>query len=445
MSNGPNVLDTSQRQFNPCPENGIMPLKKIPLVSPKKNATPTGQARPKSWCDLPTSIWILGFVSLLMDISSELIHGLLPLFVVNVIGASALTLGEIEGLAEATASVAKVFSGVLSDKIGKRKLLTAFGYALSAVTKPVFPLASSAGEILAARFVDRIGKGVRDAPRDALIADITPAEIRGVSYGVRLALDQTGAFLGPLLAIFLMWLYANDFRSVFWWATLPAGLAVLLVVFGVQEPDNVKVLNNSGWPIQRKDLARLKMDYWMVVTVGVVFNFARFSEAFLVLKAQTAGLSVALAPMVFVCLNLVSASVATPAGIISDIIGRKGLLLSGLIALVIADLVLAHLPGLYGVFIGVGFWGLSLGLSQGILSALIADTAPEDLRGTAFGVFNLLTGGALLMASVVAGWLWQNSGPATTFLAGAAFATMAVALLALSTTLNMGKKKVSEP
>jgi MFS family permease len=383
-----------------------------------------------TWRDVPTTVWTLGFVSLLMDTSSELIHSLLPVFLTTVIGASTVAVGLIEGVAEATAAIAKVFSGALSDRIGKRKLLVGIGYGLAAITKPVFPLAGTAWEVLAARFVDRIGKGIRDAPRDALIADVTPPTIRGASYGIRQALDTVGGFAGPLLAVALMALYADDFRAVFWWALVPAALAVLLIVVGVREPDGTKATAKRGWPIRKAELKRMSPAFWMVIAIGVVFTLARFSEAFLVLKAQAEGLALALIPLVFVWMNLVYALTATPAGILSDRLGRENVLLCGLAALVVADLTLAFVPGLGGVVIGVGFWGLYMGFSQGLLSALVADTAPEDLRGTAFGLFNLVTGAALLMASVVAGWLWYDFGPTATFSAGAVLSGLAILIMA---------------
>lgn len=387
-----------------------------------------GDAPSVTWRDVPTGVWTLGFVSLLMDVSSELIHSLLPVFLVTVLGASTVFVGLIEGIAEATAAIAKVFSGALSDRIGKRKLLVGIGYGLAAITKPVFPLATTAWEVLAARFVDRIGKGVRDAPRDALIADITPAALRGAGYGIRQALDSVGAFAGPLLAVALMEVYASNFRSVFWWALVPAAMAVLLIVVGVREPDEIEGTTNRGWPIRKEELKRLSPAFWMVIAIGIVINLARFSEAFLVLKAQAEGLALALVPLVFVWMNLVYALTATPAGILSDKIGRANLLLCGLGVLMVADVALAFVPGFGGIFVGVGLWGLHMGLSQGLLSALVADTAPEDLRGTAFGLFNLITGSALLIASVLAGWLWHDFGPTATFLAGAVFSGAAIAI-----------------
>jgi MFS family permease len=389
-----------------------------------------GKTPPVTWRSVPATVWTLGFVSLLMDVSSELIYSLLPVFLTTVVGASTMTVGLIEGIAEATAAIAKVFSGALSDRIGKRKLLVGIGYGLAAVTKPVFPLAGTAWEVLAARFVDRIGKGIRDAPRDALIADITPPTIRGAGYGIRQALDTVGGFAGPLLAVALMAFYANDFRAVFWWALLPAAFAVLLIVVGVREPDGTKATAKRGWPIRKQELKRMSPAFWMVIAIGVVFTLARFSQAFLVLKAQAEGLALGLIPLVLVWMNLIYALAATPAGILSDRIGRVNVLLCGLGALLLADLALAFVPGLGGVIIGVGVWGLYLGFSQGLLSALVADTAPEDLRGTAFGLFNLATGTALLVASVLAGWLWYDFGSRATFSAGAMLSGLAILIVA---------------
>ena len=391
--------------------------------------TTSNHSTSATWRDVPSTVLTLGLVSLLMDVSSEMIHGLLPVFLATVMGAGTVTIGLIEGVAEATAAITKVFSGALSDRIGKRKLLVGLGYGLAAATKPIFPLAATTWQILAARFVDRIGKGIRDAPRDALIADITPAAIRGASYGLRQSLDTVGAFAGPLIAVALMALYANDFRAVFWWSALPAALAVLLILLGVREPARTAPAPQHGWPIHPHELRRLSFDYWMVVATGSVFALARFSEAFLVLKAQADGLPLSLIPLVYVLMNVVYALIAMPAGVLSDRIGRINLLICGLVILTAADLTLAFVPGLLGTAIGVGLWGLYLGLSQGLLAALVADTAPSDLRGTAFGLFNLVTGCALLIASVLAGWLWHAFGPQATFVAGAAFSAATIVMM----------------
>jgi MFS family permease len=380
-----------------------------------------------SWRRVPRSVVVLGLVSLFMDISSESVFSLLPLFLVGPLGAGTVAVGLVEGVAEATAAITKVLSGSISDRIGERKLLAALGYGLSAITKPMFPLAGSIGTVLAARFVDRIGKGIRDAPRDALVADITPPEARGAAYGLRQALDTAGAFAGPLLAMVLMAVYADNFRPVFWWAVVPAAIAVSLIAFAVQEPRKAKPGGRRGWPIRRADLERMSVAYWRVVVIGVVFAMAQFSGAFLVLKGQQAGLPLALVPLVMVVMNLVYALLATPAGAWSDRVGRRRVLVMGLGLLVAADLALAFAPGLGGLFVGVALWGAYLGLSQGLLSALVADTTPEDLRGTAFGIFNLVTGATLLAASALAGVLWQWVGSSATFAAGAVFAAVAAA------------------
>ena len=378
---------------------------------------------------MPAGVWVLGFVSLLMDISSEMIHSLLPLFMVTTLGASALMVGLIEGLAESTALIVKVFSGVLSDYLGKRKGLALFGYALGALTKPVFALASGTGIVLAARLLDRIGKGVRGAPRDALIADITPPQIRGAAFGLRQSLDTVGAFVGPLLATGLMLLWADDFRAVFWVAVIPGLLAVALLWAGIREPERPPP-ERRGNPISRANLRRLGSAYWWVVAVGGVFTLARFSEAFLVLRAQQSGIALALVPLVMVAMNVVYALAAYPFGKLSDRVSHGRLLAGGLLVLLAADLVLATSSHWSGVLGGVALWGIHMGITQGLLATMVADTAPADLRGTAYGFFNLVSGLAMLLASVCAGLLWDSFGAAFTFYAGAAFTLLALLALA---------------
>jgi len=374
---------------------------------------------------IPSGVWALGFVSLLMDVSSEMIHSLLPLFMVTVLGASALTVGLIEGLAESTALLVKVFSGVLSDYLGKRKGLALFGYVLGALTKPLFALASSNGMVLAARLLDRVGKGVRGAPRDALLADITPVGIRGAAFGLRQSLDTMGAFLGPLLAVVLMLWWANDFRAVFWVAMIPGVLAVILLWFGVHEPEKQQAHKPVN-PISRENLKRLDAAYWWVVGIGAMFTLARFSEAFLVLRAAQSGISVALVPLVMVAMNLVYAASAYPFGKLSDSVSHSKLLVTGLLVLIAADLVLATDDHLATVLLGVALWGMHMGITQGLLARMVADTAPHDLRGTAYGFFNLICGLAMLVASVLAGLLWDKLGAAFTFYTGAVFCVLAL-------------------
>ena len=383
------------------------------------------------WRQIPGGVWALGIVSLLMDISSELIHALLPIYLVVGLGASALAVGLIEGIAEATALIVRIFSGALSDRLGNRKWLTAFGYGLAAFTKPIFPLAASVGWLFAARFIDRIGKGIRGAPRDALIADMAPPDLRGASFGLRQSLDTIGAFIGPLAAIALMMLTADNFKIAFSFAVIPAFLSFAAIVLFVREPPRPEGLAPVRSPLSRAQIARLGAAFWVVVVLASAFTLARFSEAFLLLRAQSVGLTLALVPAVLVVMNLVYALSAWPAGALSDRIGRYGVLVSGFAVLIAADLALVIAPNVVMVALGTALWGLHMGLTQGILASLVADTAPADLRGTAFGMFNLVTGVTTLAASVIAGVLWDALGPQTTFLAGAIFTALALAVVPL--------------
>lgn len=388
--------------------------------------TPSDSAKIK----IPSGVWVLGFVSMFMDISSEMIHSLLPLFLVGTLGAGAFLVGIVEGLAEATALTVKIFSGVLSDYLGKRKVLAIIGYGLGALTKPLFAIAPGPGVVLTARLLDRVGKGVRGAPRDALLADMTPPEVRGAAFGLRQALDTVGAFLGPLLAVVLMLAWANNFRAVFWVAVIPGLIAVGLLAFGVHEPDAPDQKKRVN-PIRRENLRRLNADYWGVAAIGAIFTLARFSEAFLVLRASEVGIPVAFVPLVMVAMNIVYSATAYPFGKLSDRMSRKSLLALGMGVLILADLVLASYGHWLVVLAGVGLWGLHMGMTQGLLGALVADTAPADLRGTAFGFFNLLSGIAMLIASAVAGLLWDRLGSSFTFYAGAAFCAISMLGLAV--------------
>jgi MFS family permease len=379
---------------------------------------------------MPAGVWVLGFVSMLMDVSSEMIHSLLPLFLVGTLGVSVLAVGIIEGLAESTALISKVFSGALSDYLGKRKGLALLGYSMGAFTKPVFALANGVGAVVAARFIDRVGKGIRGAPRDALLADITHPSIRGAAFGLRQSLDTVGAFAGPLLATGLMLTWASDFRAVFWVAVIPGVLAVLLLLVGIREPEHDRPRGTVN-PIRRQALARLGRRYWWVVSVGAVFTLARFSEAFLVLRASQLDVPVAWVPLVMVAMNLVYAASAYPFGKLSDTVSHDKLLGAGLIVLIASDLVLASASSWVALGLGVALWGVHMGMTQGLLAAMVADTAPRDLRGTAYGFFNLLSGLALLASSVIAGLLWDAIGSAFTFYAGAGFAALTLIGMAL--------------
>lgn len=380
---------------------------------------------------MPRSVVMLGFVSMFMDISSEMIHSLLPVFMVSVLGASALSVGIIEGIAEATVSITKVFSGVVSDWIGKRRPLVLLGYGMAALSKPLFPLASGIGAILTARLIDRIGKGIRGAPRDALITDLIPKNLNGAAFGLRQSMDTVGAFVGPALAMILMFFTMDDYRLVFWLAVIPAFISVACIVFGVREPAAKMTVKKRPFPIRKSELIKLKKPFWIVIALASAFTLARFSEAFLLLRADNLGLQPALTPAILIAMNIVYALSAYPIGQLSDRIGKFSLLASGIFLLICADLILAFSSNLYWVFAGTALWGLHMGMTQGLLTALVADTAPPELRGTAFGMFHLLTGMALLIASGLAGWLWMAFGPAETFIAGAVFAGIALAGFAL--------------
>ncbi len=377
--------------------------------------------------EIPRDVWALGFVSMFMDVSSEMVHSLLPLFLVSVLGVDAAALGVLEGVSEAAVLVTKMASGTLSDWLGKRKIIALAGYGLAAITKPVFPLAQSFGVVFAARFVDRIGKGVRGAPRDALIADLTTEDLRGASYGLRQSLDTVGAIAGPLIATLLMLISAGAFRFVFWIAVLPGFISVAVLVIFVREPRHTAMPRAGRPAFQWRELGGFPATFWTIVVIGALFTVARFSEAFLILRAGNVGLAVDYAPLILVAMNLVYTASAYPAGRLSDRIDRRRILAVGAFILILSDLVLAHWADLTGLFIGVVLWGLHMGLSQGLLAALVADAAPAHQRGAAFGLFNLVSGVALLAASLLAGELWQIVGPAATFYGGALFAALAFA------------------
>ena len=382
---------------------------------------------------IPGTVWALGLVSLFMDLSSELVHALLPLYMTGVLGASMVAVGVVEGIAEATASALKAFSGAISDRLRRRKPLIVLGYALAALSKPLFPLAGTVALVAGARFMDRVGKGIRGAPRDALIADVTAPAQRGAAYGLRQALDTVGAVLGPLAAIGLMIVLANDIRAVLWVAVVPAAIAVLVLVLWVREPKREQSAAAVKGNVEWRAYSRLQGHYWLIVALGALLTLARFSEAFLILRAQDLGLALALAPAVMVVMNLVYTAVSFPAGVAADRGGQRALLFWGLAALIASDLILGAGATVAAAFFGAALWGVHMGLTQGLLSKLVADAAPADLRGTAFGVFHLVSGAALLAASVLAGWLWSGFGASSAFYAGAAISGVALAGLLLAT------------
>lgn len=374
---------------------------------------------------IPIGVWVLGFVSMLMDISSEMIHSLLPLFMVGTLGASVFMVGLLDGLAEATALLVRVFSGAWSDFLGRRKGLAVLGYGLGALSKPLFAVASGVTPVLAARLLDRIGKGIRGAPRDALIADMTPADIRGAAFGLRQSLDTIGAFIGPLLAVGLMIIWANDFRVVFWVAVVPGVLAVTLLLIGVRDPVPVRKVARIN-PLSRERMSQLGRRYWQVVVLGAFFTLARFSESFLILRAEQSGVALSLVPLVMVLMNVVYSLAAYPFGRLADRVSHTKLLSIGLVILIVADVSLAINDSLWMTLAGVILWGVHMGMTQGLFAMMIAEAAPADLRGTAFGIFSLMSGVTMLVASATAGLLWDRFGAASTFHAGAIIGLLAL-------------------
>ena len=406
-------------------------MSKVPSWSAQNRGVKNPLRKPSP--RLPRTVWALGLVSMFMDVSSEMIHSLLPVFMVTSLGVSVVLVGFLDGLAEATALVVKIFSGAISDYFGKRKWLAAIGYGMSAVTKPLFALATSFGAVFFARMADRVGKGVRGAPRDALIADVTPAELRGAAYGLRQGLDTIGAFVGPLLAFALMSASNDNFKLVFWIAVIPAVLAVSTMSIGVKEPKRAEPIERRANPITRANLVRLGKPFWWTVFIGGLIMFARVGDAFLVLRATEAKVPIAAIPLVLVAMNALYSATAYPFGKLADRLSVTRLLALGIALLVVADGLLAvdSVPtnSLIGLALGLAFWGLHLAATQGLLAAMVAKVAPADLRGTAFGMFNLVSGVALMVSGVATGLVWQNFGFQYAFLASAVVALAALAVV----------------
>lgn len=380
---------------------------------------------------IPRTVWVLGFASLLTDVSSEMIHSVLPLFLATSLGASATIIGLIDGVGEAVAAFLKLFSGALSDRIRKRKPLILTGYGLSAAVKPLFALAGNPIAVLAARCLDRVGKGIRGAPRDALIADVTDADSRGAAYGLRQSLDSVGAVVGPLIALAAMTATANDFRFVFWIALVPAIATVILLATGVSEPpSNLEPTSKKVNPLRMEAIKSLGPGFWFVFFVCLLFTLGNSSDAFILLKAKAIGVAPNMVPLCLVVLNVTYTLSAYPAGIVSDRLGRRGMLMCSFALYAIVYLCLGFTTEQWQLWSLLAIYGFYLGLSQGTFLALVADRVPQELRGTAFGLFSLSIGVGLLPASLIAGFLWDNISPQATFLAGAGFALVSLLIFA---------------
>lgn len=404
-------------------------MPKDPSSEPTSGTRSKPLKAPRGRPGIPAGVWALGFVSLFTDLGSEMVHGLLPVFLAGTLGASAAVIGLIEGVAEAIPLLVRAVSGYFSDALGRRKPLVVLGYGLAAASKPLFPLATSVATVAGARFCDRVGKGIRGAPRDALLSDLSPPGARGASFGLRQSMDTLGAVAGPMVAIGLMLAFDGDIRTVLWFAVIPGVVAVSLLVLAVREPSGTRE-RTERLPITRDGMASLGGPFWSLVVLGLLMSLARFSEAFLVLRASERGLGETWVPMVLVVMSLVYTLTAYPAGRLSDRVGRTGILVWGMGALVAAHgvLALAASPGI--VLVGVGLWGLHLGMTQGILAALVAETAPGRHLGTAFGIMSVVSGVGVLAASLMAGLLWDRFAPPVPFWTGAALAVAALAVAA---------------
>jgi len=380
---------------------------------------------------IPQNVWVLGIVSLLMDLSSEMILSILPIFLVTGLGVSVLTLGLIEGFAEGAASVIKAFSGMLSDYLKKRKILIVIGYGLSTLTKPFFALASTATWIFTARLVDRLGKGIRGAPRDSLIADSTSTKIRGAAYSLRQSLDTLGALLGPIIAIIILYLTTNNFRFVLWFAVIPAVLCIVVLIFGVKETALKKTVLKKKSYFLFKNFLKITPVIWLFFLTVFILNLGHFSEAFLLLRSQEIGLKVSFIPIVFVVMNVAYAIVAVPFGHLADKIGFFIPIVCGFLILVLSNIILALTNGIEWMFAGIIFWGIHLGMTQGLLLAIVAQLSPLELRGTSFGLLHSITGAALFVASLIAGYLWQYYNSGLIFIVSAVITSVGIAFFIL--------------
>jgi MFS family permease len=374
------------------------------------------------------NVYALSAVSFFTDASSEMIYPLLPVFLTVTLGASAESLGIIEGAAETTAALLKLASGWWSDRVRRRKPLIAFGYGLASAARPLVAIAQSAGQVLAIRVTDRVGKGIRGAPRDALIADSVDPSVRGKAFGIQRTSDHAGAVVGPLLAFAVLNWWHTPLRKVFWLAAIPGAIALAIAIFVVQE--------QHAEPASKESVATspslLPKRFWGVLGAITLFTLGNSTDAFLLLRATQLGVPVALAPILWAMLHVVKSSTSTPGGVLSDRVGRKPTVVAGWMIYAVVYLGFARATAAWHAWALFAVYGVYFGLAEGPERALVADIVPGGRRGTAFGWYNLSIGIAALPASIVFGWIWDRSGPHTAFLFGAAIAGLAsLALLAV--------------
>jgi MFS family permease len=378
---------------------------------------------------LGRNVYALALVSFFTDVSSEMIYPLLPVFLTSVLGASAGFIGAIEGAAESVAALLKLASGWWSDRVKRRKGFVVFGYALASVVRPLVAIAQSATQVLAIRVTDRVGKGVRNSPRDALIADSVPPTMRGRAFGVRSAADNAGALLGPLIAFALLTWFGLSLRSVFWWSAVPAGLAIVVAIVGVRD-----VAKREGQSSKKSELrSGMGGRFWAFLAIVFVFTLGNSTDAFLLLRARDLGVPIAMAPILWAVLNAVKSVSNIPGGALSDRIGRRPLLIAGWAVYALVYYLFARATHAWQAWALFAGYGIFFGLTEGAELALVADVAPHDRRGAAFGWYYLAIGIGALPASLIFGAVWDRFGAGRAFDLGAGLAlaaSMALLLIA---------------
>lgn len=365
-----------------------------------------------------------------MKISSVIVFTLSPLFMTQVLGASIFAVGILEGILEVITLLARIFSGIISDYIHKRKSIIVVGYIFALISRPFLALATRMEDVFLGRAFDRIGNGLDATPRDALVGDLAPPQIKGACYGLRESLSRAGSFAGALLVMALLWLTEGNFSLVFWIGSIPTVLALMVLVIFVKDSPNQQAQHKKPThKFKLKDLKKLPLPFWLILLLSGLFMLSNFSGAFLILRAEQTGLDLHLTSLVMIIQNLATAGTAYPVGYLSDKMGRRSMMGVGIVLIVCSDLLLAWGGSLYTILGGVLLWGAEIGITQSILAVFLADTCPQDLRGTGFGLFHFINGCCLLLANVFAGWIWHDVNPSAMFLASAVMASCSAFVL----------------